>query len=43
MSTCNENKRQQLIDKLKEMFQVDQADLDFGIQAQWRRCHPGVC
>ena len=21
----------------------DQADLDFGIQAQWRRCHPGVC
>lgn len=27
----NDNKRQQLIDKLKEMFQMDQADLDFGI------------
>lgn len=27
----NDNKRQQLIEKLKEMFQMDQADLDFGI------------
>lgn len=31
MSTPNDNKRQQLISKLKEMFQMDQADLDFGI------------
>ena len=31
MSTANDNKRQQLVDKLKEMFQMDQADLDFGI------------
>ena len=31
MSTTNENKRQQLISKLREMFQMDQADLDFGI------------
>jgi hypothetical protein len=30
MSTPNDNKRQQLISKLKEMFQMDQADLDFG-------------
>jgi adenine-specific DNA-methyltransferase len=30
MST-NENNRLQLIEKLKEMFQMDQADLDFGI------------
>lgn len=31
MSTTNDNKRQQLISKLREMFQMDQADLDFGI------------
>ena len=31
MSTPNDNKRQQLISKLREMFQMDQADLDFGI------------
>ena len=31
MSTTNDNKRQQLISKLSEMFQMDQADLDFGI------------
>ena len=31
MSTTNDNKRQQLINKLSEMFQMDQADLDFGI------------
>ena len=31
MSNANDNKRQQLVDKLKEMFQMDQADLDFGI------------
>ena len=30
MSTTNDNKRQQLISKLREMFQMDQADLDFG-------------
>ena len=30
MSTPN-TKRDQLISKLKEMFQMDQADLDFGI------------
>jgi adenine-specific DNA-methyltransferase len=30
MSTPN-TKREQLIAKLKEMFQMDQADLDFGI------------
>lgn len=29
MSTANDNKRQQLIDKLKETFQIDKADLDF--------------
>ena len=26
MSTTNDNKRQQLISKLREMFQMDQAD-----------------
>jgi len=33
MSTTNKisEKQQQLIDKLKELFQMDQADLDFGI------------
>lgn len=31
MSTTNDNKRLQLISKLREMFQMDQADLDFGI------------
>lgn len=31
MSTPNDNKRQQLISKLREMFQMDQVDLDFGI------------
>jgi len=31
MSTPNDNKRQQLISKLKELFQMDQADLNFGI------------
>jgi adenine-specific DNA-methyltransferase len=31
MSTINDNKRPQLISKLREMFQMDQADLDFGI------------
>lgn len=29
--TVTDTKRQQLLDKLKEMFQMDQADLDFGI------------
>ena len=31
MSTPNDNKRQQLISKLKELFQLDQPDLDFGL------------
>lgn len=31
MSTPNDNKRQQLINKLKELFQLDQPDLDFGL------------
>jgi len=31
MGTPNDNKRQQLISKLKELFQMDQADLNFGI------------
>ena len=31
MSTTNDNKCQQLISKLRERFQMDQADLDFGI------------
>jgi adenine-specific DNA-methyltransferase len=31
MSTPNDNKRQQLISKLKELFQLDQPDLEFGI------------
>jgi|GEM_PF-1940221 len=31
MSTTNDNKRQQLVSKLREMFQMDQADLDFDI------------
>ena len=31
MGTINDKKRQQLISKLREMFQMDQADLDFGI------------
>jgi adenine-specific DNA-methyltransferase len=31
MSNHNDNKRQQLISKLKELFQLDQPDLDFGI------------
>ena len=31
MSTPNDNKRQQLISKLKELVQMDQADLNFGI------------
>lgn len=31
MSTPNDNKRQQLIGKLKELFQLDQPDLDFGL------------
>lgn len=29
--TVTDTKRLQLIEKLKEMFQMDQADLDFGI------------
>lgn len=29
--TVTDTKRLQLLDKLKEMFQMDQADLDFGI------------
>lgn len=36
MSTPNDNKRQQLISKLREMFQMDQADLDFGIYCVFR-------
>lgn len=31
MSIPNDNKRQQLISKLKELFQLDQPDLDFGL------------
>ena len=31
MRTTNDNKRQQRISKLREMFPMDQADLDFGI------------
>jgi adenine-specific DNA-methyltransferase len=31
MSTTNDNKRKQLISKLKELFQLDQPDLDFGL------------
>lgn len=31
MVNASDNKRQQLISKLREMFQMDQADLDFGI------------
>ena len=31
MSTPNDNKRQQLISKLRELFQLDQPDLDFGL------------
>lgn len=31
MSTPNDNKRQQLISKLKELFQLDQPDLDYGL------------
>ena len=31
MSTPNDNKRKQLISKLKELFQLDQPDLDFGL------------
>lgn len=38
MSTAN-TKRDQLIFKLKEMFQMDQADLDFGI---YLPCTPGL-
>ncbi len=35
MSTPN-TERDQLIAKLKKMFQMDQADLDFGIQGPFR-------
>ena len=31
MSTPNNNKRKQLNIKLKELFQLDQPDLDFGL------------
>jgi adenine-specific DNA-methyltransferase len=31
MGTPNDNKRQQLISKPKELFQLDQPDLDFGL------------
>ncbi len=31
MSTPNNNKRKQLNNKLKELFQLDQPDLDFGL------------
>ena len=31
MSNPNDKKRQQLISKLKELFQLDQPDLDFGL------------
>lgn len=31
MGTLKDNKRQQLISKLKELFQIDQPDLDFGL------------
>ncbi len=39
MSTPNDNKRQQLISKLKELFQLDQPDLDFGL---YRIMHVGA-
>ncbi|MEX1168196.1 MAG: hypothetical protein WEK74_15260 [Hydrogenophaga sp.] len=32
MSNTNDNKRQQLISKLREIFQMDQADLDWAFQ-----------
>jgi len=31
MSTPNDDKRRQLNSKLKELFQLDQPDLDFGL------------
>ncbi|MDP2096071.1 MAG: hypothetical protein Q8K50_19595 [Hydrogenophaga sp.] len=45
MSTTNDNKRQQLIGKLREMFQMARVELDFGIHrilnARWDEISQG--